>query len=97
MVEQVRDLEADLFICEVAEPSQQELQSLKHAAESSMLFVNKEWRDVIAKAAGMLIFAREGWAYAIRRAQEAEAEVDRLRNELNILQEQLQQSGRCWD
>jgi len=35
--------------------------------------------------------AREGWPYAIRRALEAEAEVDRLRNELNILQEQLAQ------
>ncbi|MFB0845738.1 hypothetical protein [Paenibacillus oleatilyticus] len=92
-----RDLEADLMICMEAEPSQQELQSLKYAAESSMLFVNKEWRDVITKAAGMLIFAREGWTHAIRRALEAEAEVDRLRNELNILQEQLEQSGRCWD
>lgn len=35
--------------------------------------------------------AREGWPYAIRRALKAEAEVDRLRNELNILQEQLAQ------
>jgi hypothetical protein len=49
--------------------------------------------------------ARTGWSYAIRRALAAEAEllrvnvtnsvleaeVDRLRNELNILQEQLEQ------
>jgi hypothetical protein len=38
--------------------------------------------------------ARTGWPYAIRRALAAEAEVDRLRNELNILQEQLEQR-RC--
>lgn len=37
--------------------------------------------------------ARTGWPYAIRRAMEAEAEVDRLRNELEILQEQLEQRG----
>ncbi|GIQ63598.1 hypothetical protein PACILC2_21660 [Paenibacillus cisolokensis] len=33
--------------------------------------------------------ALEGWPYAIRRALAAEAEIDRLRNELNILQQQL--------
>jgi len=39
--------------------------------------------------------ALEGWPYAIRRALEAETEIDRLRNELNILQEQLEQRGCC--
>jgi len=37
--------------------------------------------------------AREGWPYAIQRALAAEAEIDRLRNEIQILQEQLEQ--RC--
>jgi hypothetical protein len=36
-----------------------------------------------------------GWPYAIKRAEEAEKEVDRLRNELNMYQEQ--ESRRCWD
>lgn len=35
-----------------------------------------------------------GWPYAIKRAQDAENEVDRLRNELNILQERMRNPRR---
>lgn len=41
--------------------------------------------------------AYNAWPYVIRRAMEAEQEIDRLRNELNILQEQQQRAGGCWD
>ncbi|MFX3633743.1 MAG: hypothetical protein ACE3L7_25660 [Candidatus Pristimantibacillus sp.] len=37
-----------------------------------------------------------GWPYAIKRAMDAEKEIDSLRNELSILQEQRQGRG-CWD
>lgn len=37
--------------------------------------------------------AREGWPYAIRYALKLEKEIDRLRNEIDILQEQLEQRG----
>ncbi|CAM4182839.1 hypothetical protein L1N85_11250 [Paenibacillus alkaliterrae] len=45
---------------------------------------------------GFIKNALIGWPYAIKRAMEAEKEVDRLRNELNILQEQKRGRG-CWD
>lgn len=37
--------------------------------------------------------AREGWPYAIRRALAAEEEIDRLRNEISMLYEALNQRG----
>ena len=43
-------------------------------------------------------FALIAWPYAIRRAQEAERENDKLREEINMLQEQLQQHrSPCYD
>lgn len=80
--ERVRDLEADLAICEAATP-------WPWAVDDGFL-------DVISEEI-FIAEAREGWPYAIRRAMAAEAENDRLRNELNILQEQLHDKGRCWD
>lgn len=38
--------------------------------------------------------ALEGWPYAIRRALAAETEIDRLRDEIRMLQEQLEQRRR---
>lgn len=98
---QVRDLEADLAICEVATPGPW-ITSGDCIARSKT--DSEGWHDVIVSPrtprpgrADMcfLAEAREGWPYAIRRALEAEAEIDRLRNELNILQEQYY--GRCMD
>jgi hypothetical protein len=116
--EQVRDLEADLAICEAAAPD------IKVILESRIpLYYNghkltdkdrqrivemlgvifseyskiKGDRECIGPA-NFITEAREGWPYAIRRALDAEAEVDKLRNELNILQERFEYySGRCFD
>ncbi|WP_127580158.1 hypothetical protein [Paenibacillus koleovorans] len=100
-----RDLEADLAICEAATPGNWETDgfsvftemkpdysggySIFHSHEGP----NRENDCEFASA------ARAGWPYAIRRAMEAENEIDRLRNELNMLQEQLQQQHRsaCYD
>jgi hypothetical protein len=41
--------------------------------------------------------AAKGWPYAIKRALEAEKEVDRLRNELSIMQDANQRIRGCWD
>lgn len=51
----------------------------------------------VGRSDNFTLAARKGWPYAIRRALEAEKEIDHLRNELNILQEQLLVAGRCWD
>jgi hypothetical protein len=37
--------------------------------------------------------ARTGWPETIRELKKAESEIDRLHNELNILQEQLNRRG----
>jgi hypothetical protein len=115
----VRDLEADLTICEAATPG-------PWIFNGNEIVASNDKRKGIAGALAdedcqFIAEAREGWSYAIRRALAAEAEVkrlreerdfwvrkvtrlareleqreneiDRLRNELNILQEQLEQ--RC--
>ena len=79
---QARDLEADLAICEAATPGPWDadlLYGLFHAAFGQALRADCEFAAE----------ARQGWAYAIRRALDAETEVDKLRNELNILQQQV--------
>lgn len=101
-----RDLEADLAICEAATPGPWRwkegygLERMKLVGEFEIM--NFGVGGTYDQVAGMepdeddaqfIAEAREGWPYAIRRAMAAEAEVDRLRNELNILHEQLEQ--RC--
>jgi hypothetical protein len=88
---QVRDLEADLAICEAATPG-------PWIFNGNEIVASNDKRKGIAGALAdedcrFIAEAREGWSYAIRRALEAEAEADRLRNEIQILQEQLEQ--RC--
>ena len=97
IAEKARDLEADLAICEAATPGPWEIWrcGCGHPA-CNQYFINVTRSDgrLDPQDAKFIAEAREGWPYAIRRALEAEAEVDRLRNELNILQEQLEQ--RCY-
>lgn len=115
--DQARDLEADLAICEAATPGPWNWTwdglclSSEGAADSG------DYVAWVQHTAGgpndadrvLISEARGGWPYAIRRAMEAEAEIDRLRNELQIQQEQRAVSERliyqeqqrgsrgCWD
>ncbi|WP_035295167.1 hypothetical protein [Brevibacillus thermoruber] len=108
----VRDLEADLAICEAATPGPYTIEpcGCGHSA-CNFVFIHKiNYSDgrLLPEDARFIAEARAGWPYTIRRALAAEAEllrvnvenrnleaeVDRLRNEINILQEQLEQR-RC--
>lgn len=99
-----RDLEADLAICEAATPGPWVV-ALKDCVVRDYWEVDGSRQVVLSAAndieadAHFAAEARQGWPYAIQRAQEAEQEVDRLRNELEILQEQLSQQHRspCYD
>ncbi|MBO8164677.1 MAG: hypothetical protein H0Z34_13330 [Brevibacillus sp.] len=74
-----RDLEKDLVIC----------QSFVTRVERST-----SYKEKISAGISFACEARSGWPETIRYAMSLEQEIDRLRNELNILQEQLQQR-RC--
>jgi len=99
---QVRDLEADLAICEAATPGP--WVGCQDAVSNSPLnWICQMYEGEGATAihfdnheanARFVANAREGWPYAIRRALAAEAEIDRLRDEIRMLQEQLEQ--RCY-
>jgi len=125
----VRDLEADLAICEAATQGPYRIEPCE-CGRCDTYFIDVTMSDGrLSKAdARFITEARTGWPYAIRRVMELEkelervrnerdfwdrneyalglkveqlekeleqreAEIDRLRNELNILQEQLEQ--RC--
>jgi len=87
-----RDLEVDLAICEAATPGPYEQRDLYVTAKmgANEVAISICYAPSVAQ---FIAEAREGWPYAIRRALEAEAEVDRLRDEIRMLQEQLEQ--RC--
>jgi hypothetical protein len=88
-----RDLEVDLAICEAATPGPW-MDHKEHDLWREVRANHSMIADCLTDSdARFIAEARTGWPYAIRRALEAEAEVDRLRNELNILQEQLEQRG----
>jgi len=89
---QARDLEADLAICEAASPGPWTIKDDGIKDKNQFWVCEMIWPNEEGNAR-FITEAREGWPYAIRRALEAEAEVDRLRNEIQILQEQLEQ--RC--
>lgn len=96
---QARDLEADLAICEAATPTRWE-HGYSYGAVPYTVVSRGAEDKTIARVfrpgdARFIAEAREGWPYAIRRALEAEAEVDRLRHEIEILREQLEQRGCC--
>lgn len=93
----VRDLEADLTICEAATPGPIRITKCQcghPACNQVFISITRSDGRLDPEDTTFIAAAREGWSYAIRRALEAEAEIDRLRNELNILQEQLEQ--RCY-
>ena len=94
MNEQKRNLDADLAICNAAAPGpwvySEGLYVVKNVTGDSF-----EWdADFVAEAgaeedAAFIAAAREGWPHAIRRAQAAEAEVDRLREFLRKVSREL--------
>lgn len=97
IAEKARDLEADLAICEAATPGPWAVCG-RYVVRDKYELGN--YRQAVFKAEHIpkieadmrfAVEAREGWPYAIRRALAAEAEIDRLRNEIQILQEQLAQ------
>ncbi len=101
-VTKTRDLEKDLAICGAATPGPWITDenprcqlvwgpnNSGHGAIAEVRKYQEKWSDNLR----FIAEAREGWPYAIRRALEAEAEIDRLRNEIAILREQLEQ--RCY-
>lgn len=101
-VEQVRDLDADLAICEAAGRGPW---LVDHGVASQVRQPNVSNRRRIVcppDADGIndsrfIAAAREGWSSAIRRAMEAEAKIDRLENELRMLQGDLNRGRGCWD
>jgi len=92
---QVRDLEADLAICEAATPGPWKYApcGCSPTCDNADLSLISDEGWVSLDDARFITEAREGWPYAIRRALAAEAEIDRLRDEIRMLQEQLEQ--RC--
>lgn len=97
---QVRDLEADLAICEAATQGPWMPEGRNVIQD---IYDRDDFRRMLLKPCAPYMGmehdikfaaeARQGWPYAIRRTLEAEAEIDRLRNELDILQEQLRCRG----
>lgn len=90
--DQARDLEADLAICEAATPGPYQMTPCGCGHQAcNQFFISVTHSDgrLDPDDAYFIVEAREGWAYAIRRAMEAEDKIDRLRNELNILQQQV--------
>ncbi|MBN2980149.1 hypothetical protein [Cohnella algarum] len=93
-IEETRDLEADLAICEAATPGPWESQEhamASQVAHAGVAFPNwicqlwykdEETMENHINNCRFIATARQGWPYAIRRALAAEAEVDRLRAEL---------------
>ena len=85
--EQRRDLAEDLAICEAATPG-----PWKVADTTEWTYVLDEDDDIVgacerAVDADFTAEAREGWPAAIRRAQAAEAEVERLERRIKELTE----------
>lgn len=95
----VRDLRADLAICEAATPGPWAVCG-RYVVRDKYELGN--YRQAVFKAEHIpkieadmrfAVEAREGWPYAIRRALELEEEVRRLRTENAQLLEALSQRG----
>jgi hypothetical protein len=106
---EARDLDADLAICEAATPGAWETDTFSiftamrpdFTGGLTVASLRGMWKVSNPKHENDCEFiaaARTGWPYAILRAKDAEKENDRLRTELEMLQEQLQQHrSHCFD
>ncbi|WP_279041746.1 hypothetical protein [Brevibacillus borstelensis] len=100
-----RDLQADLKICEAATPGPWRMNDSdmyednivwgpKGPGYGAVARVENDYpRKPRINDARFVAEAREGWPETIRYAMSLEREIDRLRNELDIFQEQLEQRG----
>lgn len=91
VTDQVRDLDVDLAFCEAATPGRWTFMDVS-SNSASITFTGASDSGTVANIE-FIAAARRGWPYAIRRLQEAEDKIDRLENELRMLQD----AGRCWD
>lgn len=89
-----RDLEADILICEAATPGPYRITPCGCGCDQVFISVTRSDGRVLQADAEFYQAAIEGWPYAIQRVQEAEREADKLRDEINLLQEQLNQHHR---
>lgn len=95
-----RDLDADLAICEAATPGPYRITPCGCGHSScNQVFISVTHSDgrFSPEDAAFFVSARNGWPETIRELQVAEAKIDRLMDELQIYQEQLQQSRGCGD
>lgn len=103
MPNKLRDLEADLAICEAAAPGPWDYfpQEVSRSIFSSKPFSSR--RRLSSKYIAQISHepsrrfvceAREGWPYAIRQLMAAENRIDRLEHELRMLQDHLNEVSR---
>ncbi|MGN7457868.1 hypothetical protein ACTHPH_23910 [Paenibacillus pasadenensis] len=97
-LEQVRDLEADLAICEYAAPAPIRTKPCMcgHCDKLFLDIAHSEGR-LDPEDARFIVEARVGWPHAIRRAIAAEAQVDKLQEEIRLLHDLLHEQGIPWD
>lgn len=104
--DKVRDLDADLAICEAAEPGPwrvegKEVHSMYEDKDGFVMQICKAVPcEMMPLNLRFIAEAREGWPQAIARAMYAEAQLDRARDELRMVQDELnrlQSRGRCID
>lgn len=89
-----RDLERDLAICNAATPGPIRITKCEcghPVCDQVFISITKADGRLTPEDAHFIAEARSGWPETIRYAMSLEREIDRLRNELNILQEQLEQ------
>jgi hypothetical protein len=94
-----RDLEADLAICEDATPGPWRVVGRNYALQGfpqvEMNTPEGHYFSVnFPYDADFIATARTSWPETIQYAMQLEGEIDRLQNELNILQEQLNRRWR---
>lgn len=93
-MEKLRDLEADLAICEAATPGPWEAWQYHGPWQAIRAEHYPIVSCIMQTDTRFITAAREGWPHAIHRALEAEERVDRLEHELRMLQDHLNEVSR---
>jgi hypothetical protein len=93
----MRDLDEDLKICEAATQGPYQVTPCPCASDiCNQVFISITRTDgrLEPEDAKFIADAREGWPHAIKRAKEAEEQVDKLINEMGMLQDELNRGRR---